>query len=151
MLYAQAIEYGYRNQFVEAEKVLTRIIASNPKDSMAYFDRGIMRENIGDTLGAIADFTKQISLDKKNADSYFLRGILYHKTKQYQFALSDFQKVIRLDYGNADAHFFKAQLLQVLGKSPLLMQRQLRICLQIDPQHEGAKEMHQKMTEKHLN
>ena len=82
ILYEQATEFGYRNQFNEAEQVLSLIIALNPLDSSAYFDRAIMRENLGDTLGAIADFSKEISIDPKNADNYFLRGMLYQKMKK---------------------------------------------------------------------
>jgi Flp pilus assembly protein TadD len=69
ILYAQATEYGYRNQFKEAERVLSKIIELNPKDSLAYFDRAIMRENLGDTSGALSDLTKEIEIDPKSADN----------------------------------------------------------------------------------
>ena len=70
ILYEQATEFGYRNQFEQAEQVLSLIIALNPLDSTAYFDRAIMRENLGDTLGALADLTKEIEIDAKSADNF---------------------------------------------------------------------------------
>lgn len=140
-LYAQATEYGYRNQFKEAENVLSQVIAICPKDSIAYFDRAIMRENLGDTLGAISDLTKQIEIDPKNADNYFLRGILYHKTKMHQEALADFKKVSQIDNGNADAYFNSAQLYQLLDKNSLLTKRLLRKCLKINPSHQEAEKL----------
>ena len=140
-LYAQATEYGYRNQFKEAENVLSQVIAICPKDSIAYFDRAIMRENLGDTLGAISDLTKQIEIDPQNADNYFLRGILYHKMKMYQEALEDFQKVNQLDAGNADSHYFTAQLHLVLQKNTFWAKRQLKYCLRINSSHDGAKKL----------
>lgn len=141
MLYAQATDYGYRNQFKESVGVLSQIIALNPNDSLAYFDRAIMRENLGDTLGAIADFTKEIEIDPKSADNYFLRGILYHKTKMYQEALADFKKVIRIDKGNADAFYYSAQLLLLLQKKSFQTKRLLKKCLIINPGHQEAEKL----------
>ena len=138
LLYAKATEFGYRNQFKEAETVLSEIITLNPKDSEAYFDRAIMRENLGDTLGAIADLTREIEIDSKSADNYFLRGMLYQKTNNYSLALKDFRKVNHLDFGNADAHFFAAQMYLKLQKKMFLVRRQLKQCLQVNPNHAEA-------------
>jgi len=44
----------------------------SPNDSTAYNDRGLTKEIIRDYQGALADFSKQISIDPTNADSYFL-------------------------------------------------------------------------------
>jgi tetratricopeptide (TPR) repeat protein len=135
ILYQQATEFGYRNQFKESERVLSIIIELNPKDSMAYFDRAIMRENLGDTLGALSDLTKEIQIDPKSADNYFLRGMLYKNSNKYEKALFDFKKVNRLDHGNADAHFFAAQMNVALKKNKFKVRRQLKICLTINPEH----------------
>lgn len=141
MLYEQATEFGYRNQFKDSERVLSKIIELYPNDLLAYLDRGIMRENMGDTIGAIADFSKEIEIDPKSADNYFLRGMLYQKTNNYENALSDFRKVNHLDAGNADAHFFAAQLYLELEKNRMKSKRQLKICLKINPEHEEAKRL----------
>lgn len=138
ILYEQATEFGYRNQFKESERVLSKIIDLYPNDSLAYFDRAIMRENLGDTLGAIADLSKEIEIDPKSADNYFIRGMLYQKTIKYEKALSDFRKVNHLDAGNADAHFFAAQMYWQLNKSKRLIRKQLTACLKVNPIHEDA-------------
>jgi tetratricopeptide (TPR) repeat protein len=145
ILYAQATEYGYNNQFKEAEEILSVIIEINPLDSLAYLDRGIMRENMGDTIGAIADFSKEIEIDPKSADNYFLRGMLYQKTKRYEEALLDFRKVNHLDRGNADAHFFSAQMAILLKRNKFKVKRQLKICLKMNPDHVDAKALLQKL------
>ncbi len=141
VLYEQATEFGYRNQFKEAERVLSRIIELNPNDSLAYFDRAIMRENLGDTVGAIADLSKEIEIDPKSADNYFLRGMLHKKSNKYEEAWSDFKKVNRLDQGNADAHYFEAQMGLEIKKNKFKVKRQLRICLEINPEHLEAKRL----------
>ena len=141
ILYAQATEFGYRNQFKESEGVLSQIIVLHPKDSMAYFDRAIMRENLGDTIGAISDLTKAIEIDPKIADNFFLRGMLYKNSTKYKDALSDFQMVNRLDHGNADAHFFAAQMEFTLNKNKFKVNRELKRCLKINPEHVEAKSL----------
>lgn len=141
ILYKQATEYGYKNQFKEAEEILSVIIEMNPLDSLAYFDRAIMRENLGDTLGALSDLTKEIEIDPKSADNYFLRGMLYKKSKKHEKALSDFQKVNRLDHGNADAHFFVAEINGVLKKNKCKVRSELKKCLKINPEHLEAKRL----------
>jgi tetratricopeptide (TPR) repeat protein len=141
MLYNQATDFGYRNQFKESERFLSKIIELNPKDSMAYFDRAIMRENLGDTLGALSDLTKEIEIDPKSADNYFLRGILYKNSNKYEKALSDFEKVNHLDNGNADAHFFVAQMELALKKNMCNVRRELKRCLKINPEHVEAKSL----------
>ena len=141
ILYEQATEFGYRNKFAEAEQVLSLIIALNPLDSSAYFDRAIMREHLGDTLGAIADYSKEISIDSRNADNYFLRGLLYREMKKHQEALADFKKVNHLDRGNADAHFFAAQMYVLLKHSNRKVRKSLKACLKVNPNHEEAQKM----------
>ncbi len=141
ILYEQATEFGYRNKYAEAEQVLSLIIALNPLDSSAYFDRAIMREHLGDTLGAIADYSKEISIDSRNADNYFLRGLLYREMKKHQEALADFKKVNHLDRGNADAHFFTAQMYMLLKHSNRKVRKSLKACLKVNPQHEEAQKM----------
>ena len=141
ILYAQATDYGYRNQFKEAEYVLSQVIALCPNDSMAYFDRAIMRENLGDTIGAIADLTMEIEIDPNSADNYFLRGMLYHKTKMHREALVDFKKLTQIDNGNADAYFYSAQLYQLLEKNSFQTKRLLRKCLKINPSHHEAEKL----------
>jgi tetratricopeptide (TPR) repeat protein len=141
MLYQQATEYGYRNQFKESERVLSKIIELYPKDSLAYFDRAIMRENLGDISGALSDLTIEIEIDPKSADNYFLRGMLYKHANKYKEALSDFHKVNHLDHGNADAHFFAAQMNVALKKNRFKVRRQLNVCLKINPEHIEAKRL----------
>jgi tetratricopeptide (TPR) repeat protein len=141
MLYEQATEFGYRNQFKESERVLSKIIELYPNDSTAYFDRAIMRENLGDTLGALSDLSKEIQIDPKSADNYFLRGMIYQKSKMYAQALSDFRTVNRLDDGNADAYFFVAQMCQELNKPKRIIRKRLKACLNVNPSHEEATKM----------
>jgi tetratricopeptide (TPR) repeat protein len=54
-------------------------IDSEPRNSFAYYNRGITRDRLGDFAGAIEDFSAAIALDPSNADFYHNRGFSYRK------------------------------------------------------------------------
>ena len=92
--------------FKGAENYFSMIIAQYPNDSIAYLDRGMMKEFMKDFQGAIDDFSKQILVDSTSVDGYFLRAINEEKLGFYSKALTDYKRVIDLEYGNSDAHLY---------------------------------------------
>src|SRR4051812_44440898 len=59
---------------------ITKIMEIKPNDSMAYFDRGLIKNDfIKDYIGAIADFTEAIRINGSNVNAYYYRGLAkYH-------------------------------------------------------------------------
>ena len=68
-----------------------------PQTIREYSSRGIKRFDKGDFDGAIADFTKVISLDPKNASAYFSRGINKLEKGNDNEAEQDLAKAIELN------------------------------------------------------
>ncbi|NTV06181.1 MAG: hypothetical protein HGA59_06710 [Chlorobiaceae bacterium] len=64
--------------------------------SIGYYNRGIVKNIIGDFAGAIPDFTQAIGLDKKMAAAFFHRGIAKSKTGDLFGRLEDFCEAARL-------------------------------------------------------
>lgn len=106
-LNALAVERYNENDLQGAIHYFSEVIKYFPNDSIAYFDRGMMKEYAFDFDGAIDDFTKQITVDSNAIDSYFLRGIIQDKLGNDVEANKDYTKVIELESGNADAHYFR--------------------------------------------
>lgn len=102
---ACAIEKFQLKDYEGAIEYFTRVIEVSPNDSMAYFDRAMVKELLHDYKGAIDDYTKQISIDSGNVDSYFLRGILKNITKEYESAIIDFTKTLEIESDNSDAFY----------------------------------------------
>jgi len=105
-----AIECFSQKEYDSAIYFYSEIIALNPLDEAAYFDRGFVKDLLEDYDGAIHDFTQQIAIDSEHVDSYFLRGMIWDKKKEYIKAISDYTSVIQLEDGNADAHYFRGIL-----------------------------------------
>ena len=68
----------------------TRAIELDPKDTKAYYNRGLAYSNLRQYQKAIDDYTRTIELDPKFATiAYYNRGTVYDELRQYQKAIDD--------------------------------------------------------------
>lgn len=105
---ACAIEKINLMEYEAALNEITKIIRIHPNESVAYLDRGLIKNDfLKDYMGAIDDFNKAIEIDSLNIDAYYLRGISRYSLKKYKEALSDFIKVTTLEAENADVYYYK--------------------------------------------
>jgi Flp pilus assembly protein TadD len=82
----------------------TNALELNPKDALAYRNRGGAKVNLGDHQGAIQDCTKAIELDPKDADTYNSRGVVKLRIGDNQGALIDLTKAIELNPKDGTAY-----------------------------------------------
>ena len=87
-----------------SEKIdlLNQVINLEPNNLDAYFFRGLAKNNIGDFLGAIVDYSK-IILIKPDADTFYNRGNSRYSLKNYMGAKDYYQKAYELDPNFLDA------------------------------------------------
>lgn len=106
---ALLISCHYYLKFIE----LSFVIAENPKDIRAFYNRGTFRSEWGDRQGAIYDFTQAIKVRSSNpqtvvraASAYFQRGQEYELLGDRQKALSDYQKAAEIykQHGEIDSY-----------------------------------------------
>ena len=69
----------------------------DPKDWEAYWNRGATRQNLGDKIGAIADYTQVLEAAPEYASPYSHRGIAYYDVGDLSSAIADLTEAIRLD------------------------------------------------------
>ena len=58
-----------------------RVIELEPRNALAYSNRGILRAQIGDINRAIEDFTRVIALNRDDILSVYHRALLYIQIK----------------------------------------------------------------------
>jgi tetratricopeptide (TPR) repeat protein len=85
----------------EAIAACSRTLALNPKDAVAYNNRGSVYNEKGDYDSAISDLNQAIELDPKLALAYSNRGWAYEGKGDYDRAISDLNQAIELDPKNA--------------------------------------------------
>ena len=79
----------------------TKQIEINPKDFIAFMNRGISKSSLGDHSGAMEDFTKSIKIEPNYADPYINRGL----SKDYYSAISDFTRAIAIKSDSEIAYY----------------------------------------------
>jgi tetratricopeptide (TPR) repeat protein len=72
-------------------------IRQEPKNAVAYWDRGEIYRNIGDYDHAIDDFNQAIKFDPKYALAYQRRSRAYYGKHEYDRAMADIEKALKLD------------------------------------------------------
>jgi len=99
-----------------AVDILTEYIELYPANSSAYFERGMMRDEIG---LALDDFTEAIKLDPGAEDALRLRGIIHSVEGRYDLSIADSTRVIELNQKNELAYGNRGVAYSQQGKSDL--------------------------------
>lgn len=71
-------------------------IRIDPKFVLAYYNRALTLQQLGEERRAIEDYTQAIRLEPHFADAYSARGIAYENLEQYGPAIRDYSEAIRL-------------------------------------------------------
>lgn len=79
-------------------------IRSNPRDAVAYRERGSFHARKRDLDHALKDLNQAVLLDPKDPRALGLRGWVLHALKEDRKAIADFDKAIELDPGHADLY-----------------------------------------------
>jgi len=96
LLYHKGFALVSAKRFAEAEVCLNEMIRRFPTDVDAYMAKGQMNVERGDTLAAIEDFSRTISVDKYYAPGWGARGWVSLMKDKYSNALADLNEAIRL-------------------------------------------------------
>ncbi len=93
-------------------------IRIDPKFVLAYYNRAITLQQVGDEQRAIRDYSEAIRLEPHFADAYAGRGAAYENLKQYDRAIKDYSEAIRLAPTVGLIHANRASALDKLGRHP---------------------------------
>jgi lipoprotein NlpI len=108
-----------QREFRRSEQVWTTAITLNPKSAYLYDSRGILRDDLGDHAGAVADFNQAIALAQptdKIARYYFDLGVSYWLVHDWATAIADDSEAIRHDANFVAAYLGRARSEYFAGK-----------------------------------
>jgi tetratricopeptide (TPR) repeat protein len=95
-LRSRATLYLSLGRFEDARRDYDKVIENDASDDIAYANRGVANEKLGDLNGAVRDYSRSIEL-KGATPAYVNRGNVYEKLKQPQRALADFNAALDSD------------------------------------------------------
>jgi tetratricopeptide (TPR) repeat protein len=96
-------------RYDDALRDFDRVIADNGSDSIAYLDKGVAEEKMGNFTGAIRDYSRSIELAPAAA-TYVDRGGAFMQMQQAQQAQADFRSALVLEPANVPALLGQAQV-----------------------------------------
>jgi TonB family protein len=99
----RADESILKGEYDSAVNDYNKAIELNPKDAVAYLNRGRAYHSKTNYDLAIADFAKAIEINPKDLSAYLNRGDAFEKKGNPQQALGDYKKVVEIDAGNEAA------------------------------------------------
>jgi tetratricopeptide (TPR) repeat protein len=88
----------------EALAQLSQAVFLNPRYTVAYLVRAIVKHQLNDPQEALADLNQAISLNPRYTFAYFLRAWIKHQLNDSQEALADYNQTIFLDPNVAEAY-----------------------------------------------
>ncbi|MFN9400790.1 MAG: tetratricopeptide repeat protein, partial [Dolichospermum sp.] len=68
----------------------------NPNLALAYYNRGVVRYELGDKQGTIDDYNQAIKFNPNYADAYNNRGVVRYELGDKQGTIDDFQQAAKL-------------------------------------------------------
>ena len=119
-MHLATIYYQTGNE-METLNTCTKIIELDPKDGMAYYNRGSIYSNIGLYEKALNDFNRTIELLPDYASAYNNRGLTHEKMEHYEEAIADFNEAIKLEgspvalYNRGNTHYELANYQEALN------------------------------------
>jgi tetratricopeptide (TPR) repeat protein len=85
-------------------KICNKAIYSNPKNPVAYFNRGNLNFKFGDYMNALKDYSRAIRLNPEYLHAYHCRAIVKEKLSYYNGAISDYNLILKIDSSDGLAH-----------------------------------------------
>lgn len=116
----KAIEY-----FGEAIRIDTKFV-------LAYYNRALTLQQVGEEQRAIRDYSEAIRLEPRFADAYVGRGAAHQNLKQYDQAIKDYGEAIRLAPTVALIRANRASAFDKLGRHQEAI-RDYEEALRLDP------------------
>ena len=86
-------------------EVYTQIIALDPDDANALYNRGVIYSNLKNYEKAIKDYNQAIKLKPDYAKAFYNRGVIYSDLKNHEKAIEDYNQAIKLKPDYTDAFY----------------------------------------------
>ena len=103
-------KYVYNKDYNKAMICYSEAINLNNQNATAYYNRGVVYDELGKFSQAIADYTKAIAINPKFFEAYNNRGYAYDKLKDKTQAIADYTMAITINPQYSNAYYNRGNL-----------------------------------------
>ncbi len=117
-LFSRALLFQQTGEPQRALNDIERVLEQEPGNARAYYIKGSCMEQLGNTEGALENYTKAIAYQETEPLFYVSRGVIYTRREQYGEALVDFSRAISLKNNYTEAWYWRGIVKYNMGKDP---------------------------------
>lgn len=88
--------------YLQEIEACTQTIRINPNCGEAYYNRGLIYQSLGNTQGAIGDYTEAICINPSYAKAYYTRGIIRADIGDKKKAVADLREAAKHFFAEGD-------------------------------------------------
>lgn len=108
-LYSEASDALHNGNYQKSISICNDILEKDPKDEVAYNNRGLVKLELESYEEAVEDFNKSIEIDSDNAQAFSNRGIAKVNLGQIEEGIQDQTRSIEVEPENIDSFHNRAE------------------------------------------
>jgi tetratricopeptide (TPR) repeat protein len=105
---ADEVDPAKKAEWQPALQICNDGLTLSPNSATLYWLRGHVREEMGETFGAFADYREALRLNPRAVWAHMDRGLLRIRMGFTDLALEDFNAALKIDPGNAGVYYDRA-------------------------------------------
>jgi tetratricopeptide (TPR) repeat protein len=103
--------------YQKALEITNKTLEANPRDAMAWSEKGLLLHNVGDYDGAVEAFDNATNIDPENEMAWKMKGtILASELHRYDEAVKAFDTALKINPEDAPVWNLKGGALKALGR-----------------------------------
>ena len=111
----QATDKFNKNDYRGAIADYNQALKINPNLAQAYYNRGVVRDVLGDKQSAIADYNQALKINPNFDRAYYNRGVVRHILGDKQSAIADYNQALKINPNLAQAYHNRGVVRRQLG------------------------------------
>jgi tetratricopeptide (TPR) repeat protein len=117
----ELVKYGEdmanAKRYDEALTLFEKALSINPNNDMAWGDKALILDKMGNTSDALSSFSKAISINPNNSVTWLNKGLTLLRLRKFNESIECFDIAIKLNNSYAKAWYNKGRALAMLGEN----------------------------------
>jgi tetratricopeptide (TPR) repeat protein len=117
----ELVKYGEdmanAKRYDDALAFFEKALSVNPNNDMAWGDKALILDKVGNTTDALSSFSKAMSINPNNSITWLNKGLTLLRMRKFNESIDCFDTAIQLNKKYAKAWYNKGRALAMLGEN----------------------------------